>query len=58
MQKETLCKKILEVILGNKIGKITKLSRQKIINNTYGAKGVRLGKHRLIVMSELIGVIL
>jgi len=41
MQNEELCKKMLEVILGNKIGKITRLSRQKIINNTYGAKGVR-----------------
>jgi len=41
MQKETLCRGVLETILGDKIGKITELSRQKIINNTYGAKGVR-----------------
>ena len=42
MQNKELCTKILETILGDKIGKITYLNQQKIIANSYGAKGVRL----------------
>ena len=42
MQNKKLCKKILETILGSEIGKIIDLNQQKIIGNSYGAKGVRL----------------
>ena len=42
MQNKKLCKKILETILGSEIGQITHLNQQKIIGNSYGAKGVRL----------------
>ena len=42
MQNEGLCKKVLQTILGERIGNIIALNRQEIIDNSYGAKGVRL----------------
>lgn len=41
MQNKKFCKRMLEIILQDKIGEITELYQQKIINNTYCAKGVR-----------------
>lgn len=42
MQDPLLCKKVLQTVLGRRIGGIITLKRQEIIDNTYGAKGVRL----------------
>ena len=42
MQDPRLCKKVLQTVLGRRIGDIITLNRQEIIDNSYGAKGVRL----------------
>ena len=42
MQDPLLCKKVLQTVLGRRIGGIITLKRQEIIDNSYGAKGVRL----------------
>ena len=42
MQNKKLCGKIIQTLLGNKIGKIVELIPQNIIKNTYSSKGVRL----------------
>ena len=42
MQNKELCGKIIQTLLGNKIGKIVELTPQNIIKNTYSSKGVRL----------------
>ena len=42
MQDPLLCKKVLQTVLGRRIGDIITLKRQEIIDNSYGAKGVRL----------------
>lgn len=42
MQNEKLSTKIIQTILGEKIGTITKLTTQKIIKNSYGSKVVHL----------------
>ena len=41
MQNKKLCGKIIQTLLGNKIGKIVELTPQNIIKNTYSSKGVR-----------------
>ena len=41
MQNRGLCVKIIQTLLRNKIGKITELTPQNIVKNTYGSKGVR-----------------
>jgi len=42
MQNTKICKEVLGAILRDEIGEIKELNQQKIINNAYGAKGVRL----------------
>ena len=42
MQCQKLCAEILQTILGQKIGNITKIVPQNTIESSYGSKGVRL----------------